>query len=62
MLALPALWYGSLSMLLAVIALREPRPREPSERGRIDPGGATHAADPGDASADGGSNRLSLPA
>jgi hypothetical protein len=24
MLALPALWYGSLSMLLAVIALREP--------------------------------------
>jgi hypothetical protein len=24
MLALPALWYGGLSMLLAVIALREP--------------------------------------
>jgi hypothetical protein len=24
MLALPALWYGSLTMLLAVIALRDP--------------------------------------
>ncbi|MGK2851337.1 MAG: glycosyltransferase family 87 protein [Candidatus Limnocylindrales bacterium] len=27
MLALPALWYGSLTMLLAVIALREPSPQ-----------------------------------
>ena len=26
MLALPALWYGGLTMLLAVIALRDPRP------------------------------------
>jgi hypothetical protein len=33
MLALPALWYGSLSMLLAVIALREPGRSEPVSRG-----------------------------
>jgi hypothetical protein len=33
MLALPALWYGSLSMLLAVIALREPGRPEPVSRG-----------------------------
>lgn len=62
MLALPALWYGSLSMLLAVIALREPSRREPNERGRIHPGGATRVLDPIDASADRGSNRLSLQA
>jgi hypothetical protein len=29
MIALPALWYGSLSMLLAVLALRDGRPDEP---------------------------------
>lgn len=34
MLALPALWYGGLTMLLAVIALRDPRPG----RGRGQPG------------------------
>jgi hypothetical protein len=33
MLALPALWYGGLSMLLAVIALREPvAPMRPAGR------------------------------
>jgi hypothetical protein len=47
MLALPALWYGSFSMLLAVIALREPSRCEPE---RVDP-----------ALAMAGSNRLSLP-
>ena len=32
MLALPALWYGGLAMLLAVIALREPaKPAEPGD-------------------------------
>jgi hypothetical protein len=32
MLALPALWYGGLTMLLAVIALREPaKPAKPAE-------------------------------
>jgi len=30
MLALPALWYGGLTMLLAVIALRDPAPARPS--------------------------------
>jgi hypothetical protein len=35
MLALPALWYGSFSMLLAFIALREP-----SRPGAVDPPGA----------------------
>lgn len=35
MLALPALWYGSLSMLLAVIALREPS--KPEGLGEISP-------------------------
>jgi hypothetical protein len=29
MLALPALWYGGLTMLLAIIVLRE-RPSEPA--------------------------------
>ena len=45
MLALPALWYGGLAMLLAVIALREPAghprsisPEPPRRRGRA-PGG-----------------------
>jgi hypothetical protein len=33
MLALPALWYGSLSMLLAVIALRDPTPAGPARQG-----------------------------
>jgi hypothetical protein len=33
MLALPALWYGSLTMLLAVVALREPD----SPAGRLAP-------------------------
>jgi hypothetical protein len=34
MLALPALWYGGLTMLLAIVALREPtQPGQP-----IDPG------------------------
>lgn len=32
MLALPALWYGSLSMLLAVIALRDPNRSESGRR------------------------------
>jgi hypothetical protein len=36
MLALPALWYGGLSMLLAVIALREPV--EPAKPLRWTPG------------------------
>jgi hypothetical protein len=31
MIALPALWYGSLTMLLAVVALRDP------ERNAISP-------------------------
>ena len=35
MLALPALWYGGLTMLLAVIALRDPRPGPtPTSTGR----------------------------
>ena len=34
MLALPALWYGGLAMLLAVLALREPAPPRRGERGR----------------------------
>lgn len=32
MLALPALWYGGLAMLLAVIALRDPAPATPAPR------------------------------
>lgn len=36
MLALPALWYGGLTMLLAVIALRDPRPgSRPTSTGKI---------------------------
>jgi hypothetical protein len=58
MLALPALWYGSLSMLLAVIALRETgqgqRPGEAVE--------AAEAAEAGHATEARGSSRLSLPA
>ena len=44
MLALPALWYGGLAMLLAVIALREPAPpagRAPTAA--AGPGGSTLA-------------------
>ncbi len=37
MLALPALWYGGLAMLLAVLALREPAPPRRGERGRAIP-------------------------
>jgi hypothetical protein len=38
MLALPALWYGGLSMLLAVIALREPvAPMRPPARSTMPP-------------------------
>ncbi len=45
MLALPALWYGGLAMLLAVIALREPAP--PAGRAPAPGGGATVPAPSG---------------
>jgi len=47
MLALPALWYGGLAMLLAVIALREPAPpagRTPAPAGRTPPPDAATSA------------------
>jgi hypothetical protein len=49
MLALPALWFGGLSMLLAVIALRQmPEPAESAvRRGDIDDGPTTRPDDPG---------------
>jgi hypothetical protein len=49
MLALPALWFGGLSMLLAVIALRQmPEPAESAvRRGDIDDGPTTLPDDPG---------------
>jgi hypothetical protein len=34
MLALPALWYGGISMLLAVIPLLQPRPARPDVGGQ----------------------------
>jgi hypothetical protein len=55
MVALPALWYGSLSMLLAVIALRDPSRNETD-------GDAGYATEADDASAARPSNPISLQA